>query len=202
MIIQNRKKMTKQDSQFLMLFCLIPMIGGLIQGLFYGVLLIWPTSAYALTIMYMYLQERMVQTDFLTGAWTRSTFEHHITQLLLNDDQKQFGVVYVDIDNLKRINDQFGHREGDSAIKAATVAVKSVLRKGDAIARLGGDEFAVFLNIDNHQSLETVVERIGIAVRQYNKVSEKPYKLSLSVGADLFTDTADDSVESIVSRVG
>jgi diguanylate cyclase (GGDEF)-like protein len=147
------------------------------------------------------MQERMVQTDYLTGAWTRPSFEYYLTQRLRANERQPFGVVYVDIDNLKRINDEFGHPEGDEAIRAATGAVRSVLRKGDAIARLGGDEFCVLLNIHSGEALDTVVERIGSAIARHNEQANKPYNLSLSLGAQLFDNDEAHTVEEIVSRV-
>ena len=201
LLFRRKKKLVGMDFRFLTLFCLMPMIGGLIQGLVYGVLLMWSSSACALTILYLYLQERMVQTDYLTGAWTRSSFEYYVAQKLKDGGREPFGVVYVDIDNLKHINDRYGHAEGDEAIRAATVAIRGVLRKGDAIARLGGDEFAVLLNLSDRASLDAVLARVSMAIGQYNQDSGKPYQLSLSLGAELFTDAEENSVEAIVSRV-
>jgi diguanylate cyclase (GGDEF)-like protein len=201
MILKRRRKIMGMDFRFLTLFCLMPMVGGLVQGLVYGTLLMWPGSVCALTILYLYMQERMVQTDYLTGAWTRPSFEYYLTQRLRANERQPFGVVYVDIDNLKRINDEFGHPEGDEAIRAATGAVRSVLRKGDAIARLGGDEFCVLLNIHSGEALDTVVERIGSAIARHNEQANKPYNLSLSLGAQLFDNDEAHTVEEIVSRV-
>ncbi len=201
MILKRRKKIMGLDFRFLTLFCLMPMVGGLVQGLVYGVLLMWPSSVCALTILYLYLQERMVQTDYLTGAWTRPSFEYYLQQRLRAEDRQPFGVVYVDIDNLKRINDDFGHAEGDEAIRAATGAIRSVLRKGDAIARLGGDEFCVLLNIQSNEALGAVVERIGGVIAKYNERATKPYRLSLSLGAELFHDMGGETVEDILSHV-
>lgn len=201
LLIKRRKRLIDIDFRFLTLFCLLPMIGGLVQGLVYGVLLMWASSACALAIMYMYLQERMIQTDYLTGAWTRHSLELYIAQKLKDSEKQCFGMVYVDIDNLKYINDHYGHSEGDVAIRAATTAIKSVLRKGDAIARFGGDEFAILLEINTREALDAVLKRIEDSVQRYNATSGKAYELSLSFGADLFTQVRDDNVDTIVGKV-
>ena len=199
--IKRRKNMVRLDAMFLVLIYLMPMIGGLVQGLVYGTLFIWASSACALIIMYLYLQERMVQIDHQTGAWTRHSFEYNVTQKLLVNDDKPFGVAYVDIDNLKYINDHFGHREGDEAIRTTVQIIDGVLRKGDEIARLGGDEFAVLLDLDTLEALNNVLKRIHGAFDVYNRQSHKPYKLSLSLGADLFRDSMDLTIEEIIGRV-
>lgn len=198
---KRRKKIVGLDYRFLTLFCLMPMVGALVQGLVYGVLLMWASIACALAIMYLYLQERMVQTDHLTGAWTRHSFEYYVAQKLLEDNSETFGVIYIDIDNLKHINDKYGHNEGDQAIKTVTAVIKNQLRKGDALARLGGDEFVVLLNSANAAELAAVVARVNDALKAHNRVSDKPYALSLSLGADLFANTAGESVETIVNHV-
>ena len=201
LLIKRRKKLIAMDFRFLTLFCLLPMIGDLMQGLVYGLLLMWTSSACALGIMYMYLQERMIQIDYLTGVWTRHSFEYYITQKLKGDSECAFGMVYVDIDNLKSINDQYGHAEGDAAIRAATTAIRSALRKGDAVARLGGDEFAVFLETSSRAALDVVLRRVEAAVQYYNASSGKPYALSLSLGADLFEDYRIENVDSMMCKV-
>ena len=201
MILKRRKKLLRQEFLFLMIFSLLPMVGGIIQGLVYGLLLMWAFSACALVILYLYLQERMVQTDSLTGAWTRISFEHYVAQNLKSNNGKAFGIIYADVDNLKPINDQYGHLEGDIALRGAVRAMKSVLRKGDAIARLGGDEFAIHLNVSTRDELQAVLTRIEDSIHQYNRQSGKAYALSLSFGADLFYETADNSIDAIIRQV-
>lgn len=201
LLFKRKRNIRRTDFLFLTLFCLMPITGGLVQGFLYGVLLLWPSSACALAILYMYLQERMVQLDSLTGAWTRASFESYLTQRLRTNDRKPFGIIFLDIDNLKQINDLHGHNEGDAAIRAATQTIQSVLRKGDAIARLGGDEFAIVANLRDMPSLVKLVARIGKAITAYNQTADKPYALSLSMGADIFVDDAQTSVENILERV-
>lgn len=201
LLIKRRRNIRKTDFMFLTMFCLLPIIGALVQGFHYGALMMWASSACALAILYMYLQERMVQLDSLTGAWTRASFESHLTQRLRTNDRKPFGIIFLDIDNLKQINDLHGHNEGDAAIRAATQTIQSVLRKGDAIARLGGDEFAIVANLRDMPSLVKLVARIGKAITAYNQTAGKPYALSLSMGADIFVDDAQTSVENILERV-
>jgi diguanylate cyclase (GGDEF)-like protein len=199
--VKRRKNMSEMDFLFIIIIDLMPMIGGLVQGLVYGVLFIWASSAGALTLMYIYLQERMVQTDSQTGAWTRHSFENSVIQKLKNNNQKTFGIAYADIDNLKSINDDYGHAEGDEAIKATVRIIQSILRKGDAVARLGGDEFAILLELSTQEEIRAVLERIRTAITEYNETSGKKYTLSLSIGADIVGRSTENSVEEIVSRV-
>jgi diguanylate cyclase (GGDEF)-like protein len=201
LLIKRRKNLLRQEFFFLSVFCLLPVIGGIIQGLAYGLLLMWSGSALALVIMYLYLQERMMQTDSLTGAWTRHSFEHYVTQNLKSNNCRPFGIIYADVDNLKPVNDLYGHPEGDAALQSAVKAIKSVLRKGDAIARMGGDEFIVQVSVSTRKDLQAVLQRIEDAIEQHNRQSGKAYQLSLSFGADMFYGSPDCDVDSIIRQV-
>ena len=201
LLIKRRKNLLRQEFLFLALFCLLPVVGGILQGLIYRLLLMWSCSALALVIMYLYLQERLMQTDSLTGAWTRLSFEYYISQNLKSGSRRPFGIIYADVDNLKPINDQYGHPEGDAALQSAVKTIKSALRKGDAIARLGGDEFAIHVSVSTREELQAILFRIEAAIAQYNHDSGKAYPLSLSFGADLFFENTDCDVDAIIRRV-
>ncbi len=201
MLLRRRGKLLRQEFLFLSLFCLLPMIGGLLQGLIYGPLFMWPCSACGLIIMYLFLQERMVQTDSLTGVWTRNSFEHYVSQLLQTGSGRPFGVIYCDIDNFKAINDRYGHPEGDEAIRAFAETAKRMLRKGDAVARMGGDEFAILVNVEGHEALKTVTDRLYVSLDLYNRASGKEYALQCSIGADMFRQLPDLAVEDLLRRV-
>jgi diguanylate cyclase (GGDEF)-like protein len=201
LLIKRRKSLLRHELLFLSLFCLLPVVGGIIQGLLYGLLLMWPCSALALVIMYLYLQERMIQTDSLTGAWTRHSFEYYISQTLKSNNRRPFGIIYADVDNLKPINDHYGHPEGDEALQSAVKVIKSVLRKGDAIARMGGDEFIIQVSVATRKELQAVLQRIEDAIAQHNLQSGKSYQMSLSFGADLFYGSPDCDLDSIIRQV-
>jgi diguanylate cyclase (GGDEF)-like protein len=201
MLLKRRSRLLKQEFQFLMLFSLMPMVAGILQSLVYGPLFMWAASACALVIMYLYLEERMVQTDGLTGAWTRHSFEHYVGQLLKNDSGKPFGVIYADIDDFKAINDRGGHVEGDEALKAFADIVKPILRKGDAFARMGGDEFAILVNVDSEENLIAIADRIEAALAHFNRTSGKGYAIRCSTGAELFSQSAALDVGDILRRV-
>jgi diguanylate cyclase (GGDEF)-like protein len=200
-LLRRRKKLLRQEFLFLSLFCLLPMAGGLLQGLIYGPLFMWPCSACGLIVMYLFLEERMVQTDSLTGVWTRNSFEHYISQLLQADGGKPFGVIYCDIDDFKGINDRYGHPEGDEAIRTFAETVKGMLRKGDAIARMGGDEFAILVNVEDEEALKAVKDRILAALELFNRTTDKGYAIRCSAGADMFRKSEDVGVEDLLRRV-
>jgi diguanylate cyclase (GGDEF)-like protein len=189
LIVIKRRKFVKQEFLPLCILVFLPLLGGFFQSVFYGALLMWSTTAFSLIIVYILLKDRMVHLDYLTGTWDRQTFEHFLSRLSKAGNNEERAIIYIDIDDLKRINDEYGHIEGDHALKTAIGIVRSAIRKNDMIARLGGDEFAVILNSEDcsRTALDTTVRRIEAAFEAHNTKSEKPYPLHCSLGADIFT---------------
>lgn len=184
LIIRNRQKLGKGEFILLHIFSSFPLIGGIIQALFYGVLLMWSSTAFALILMYSYLQQRMVQLDHLTGAWNRASFDFYIKNRMTQKCDTKLGIIYCDIDNLKQINDEYGHIEGDYAIKMTTQLIRESIRKTDIVVRMGGDEFIIVLECDFNNILDKTIERIEKKFFIYNEKSMKPYELYCSLGAD------------------
>ena len=81
------------------------------------------------------------------------------------------------------------------------LVVRGALRKGDILARLGGDEFVLLLQVETQEALDSITRRIEQALDQYNKDSGKTYRLTLSLGSELFTDLQGQTVRSIVDKV-
>ncbi|TCK61785.1 sensor domain-containing diguanylate cyclase [Seleniivibrio woodruffii] len=84
-------------------------------------------------------------TDYMTGLANRASFYDELRKkvTLSNREQANFGVLMLDMDGLKFINDTFGHQAGDASINEFALRISSVSRQTDTVARLGGDEFAI-----------------------------------------------------------
>lgn len=187
LILKQRSKIIKQEFIPLLAGSILPTIGGLGQALFYGTLLMWSSAAFALVIVYIFLQQRMVHLDNLTGAWTRESFYNHIAQIIAGTSSHGFGAIYIDLDGLKSINDEHGHLEGDCAIKTMVQLLRSSLRQANIVARLGGDEFVVVTACESKDALGKIIERISAKLEKYNCESGKEYKLECSFGADIYS---------------
>jgi diguanylate cyclase (GGDEF)-like protein len=186
LIFKSRRKLVRQEFILLHVFSILPMIGGLVQTLFYGPLLMWSSTAFSLVIFFIFLQQRMVQLDDLTGAWNRSAFESYMLKNIKQNGSAKSGIIYVDIDGLKIINDEYGHVEGDFALKTTIRIIRNAIRKNDLVVRMGGDEFIIILNCATEEVLETTTSRIEASLMEYNKRAGKSYKLACSFGADVF----------------
>jgi|GEM_PF-2015158 len=140
------------------------------------------------------LNERLEQlsvTDGLTGLFNHRHFWHLMNDQLGRVDSYtgKLGLVLLDIDNFKQVNDQFGHSTGDRLIQRISEILKETVRETDLVARYGGEEFAVLLPDIGHSGLLLVSEKIRCAVEQtVFKVPETDITISItiSVGVSLF----------------
>jgi diguanylate cyclase (GGDEF)-like protein/PAS domain S-box-containing protein len=119
--------------------------------------------------------------DGLTKLYNRAYFEKILNNWNIRK-YKNLGIVICDIDDLKFINDTFGHKYGDNLIKTTSEILCNILRKDDIIARIGGDEFAAILPDIDKDKLGDICERIKKEVQHYNERNPDIY-LSLSVGS-------------------
>lgn len=94
-------------------------------------------------------------------------------------------MLFCDMDNLKLINDQFGHDDGDFALRASAKMLRNAVGEDGVISRIGGDEFAVFIFIDN-QSDTDICDKIHDECDRYNASSEKTYYIDISTGSVSF----------------
>jgi diguanylate cyclase (GGDEF)-like protein len=117
----------------------------------------------------------------------RLHFQVYIKEKIHNSSEKKtFGAVLIDIDNFKKINDNFGHGTGDEALKDAVQILKSSLRRDDFIARFGGDEFLVVIDVQTLKMLEDTIARIKDKIEIFNAQGTRPYKLGFSLGYDIY----------------
>jgi diguanylate cyclase (GGDEF)-like protein len=200
-IYRNREKISKVEYLPLLLFGVFPALGGLIQSIFYGFLLIWSTIAFSLIILYLYLQQHMMQIDNLTGAWTRDKLYGNLSGRISQNKNKSFSIVFIDLDNFKQINDKYGHLEGDLVLKNVVELINNTLRNRDSIARYGGDEFVLMLDVEKKEDVEVIMKRISYSFRNFNENSKKPYKLSYSYGFELYDHNKNMNVDQYINHV-
>ena len=100
----------------------------------------------------------MSRSDHLTGILNRRGFLNTARQILGDENNygKQAIAIYADMDNLKIINDEFGHDEGDYSLKIIAQALSESFRQSDLVARMGGDEVAAFAIVNQENFPETI----------------------------------------------
>jgi diguanylate cyclase (GGDEF)-like protein len=93
-------------------------------------------------------------------------------------------LVYADLDNLKTVNDMFGHEAGDRAIADAAELLASAFRASDVVARLGGDEFATLLSAIDDPG--PPLQRLGHIIAERNQAPPEGQEVSMSIGTAVF----------------
>ena len=119
--------------------------------------------------------------DQLSGLYNRLYFEEELSRL---ERGRVFpiSVIMADLDNLKWINDTYGHAEGDEAIKATAQIFRSAFRAEDVVARIGGDEFVALLPGANEQAVTNIIDRINEKIR-HNSLFKLRGQIGISIGA-------------------
>ena len=134
--------------------------------------------------------------DPLSGLYNRNFFEEEM-RLLSNEREMKVGLLLLDIDGLKFVNDTFGHPEGDRLLKEVADLLKKNFRPSEVIARIGGDEFAVILKNIDQTKLEAAVLRFKNSILSYNKGLPKgKHPVSVSMGCDVRDDFSKTLLES------
>ena len=122
--------------------------------------------------------------DDLTGLYNRRGFFALAEQGLKNAQRMrtEMLLIFGDLDNLKRINDTFGHKEGDQALVDTSQILKETFRESDIIARIGGDEFVILAMNSLETSAEKLIQRLKRVLKNNHLQSKRTYPLSLSLG--------------------
>ncbi|MDB2405491.1 GGDEF domain-containing protein [Arcobacteraceae bacterium] len=137
----------------------------------------------------MQILEKNAQTDPLTNLFNRKYLEKYIEGVLYNGQQKNkpCGLMMVDIDFFKLINDNYGHDIGDIAIKTIANTLIDVVGADDVVIRFGGEEFIVVLSDTTEEKLNEVAEEIRIAFAQQKIQSgSETFSKTVSIGTSLF----------------
>lgn len=137
---------------------------------------------------------RLSNTDALTGAWNRRYFDDHTRRELerATHGGSTAGLLAVDLDHFKRINDQFGHPTGDAVLEQIVARLDRQLRPGDLLARIGGEEFIVFLPNCGRETAREIAERLCEAVAADPVcIEDQELPITVSIGVTV-TRPADD----------
>ncbi len=145
---------------------------------------------------------RLALLDELTGLNNRRGFmllaDHQMS--VARRDKKPLALLFIDLNNLKTINDNFGHKEGDRAITDAATILRDTFRESDIVARVGGDEFCVLMTADNELDIDTPVGRLNTNVELHNAQGTRPYKVSLSLGRANFDPHEPVGIEDLMRQ--
>ena len=132
--------------------------------------------------------------DALTGLPNRVLLQERLTQAIAiaKRSGRRVGVLFIDLDRFKNVNDMLGHRIGDELLKRVTAALSAALRETDLLARLGGDEFMVVVeDFDDPEVLNRIAQKLQDAISQPFRIEEHDIYVTSSIGISVYPDDSD-----------
>lgn len=145
---------------------------------------------------------RLSIVDELTGLYNRRRMEQELSKRLgslqVRNNLVHFFLVSLDMDGLKKINDTYGHLEGDAALVSYGHILQSVVGDRGVCCRVGGDEFSILLDVISEEETKTILHEIDVAIDRFNRESGKPYLIGGSMGYAEFQ--GDEELTSALKR--
>ncbi len=188
-IIRQRKSISSTIAIPLLGFLILPLIGTLLQYFVFGQSLLWISCGFSMIIIYNYVQNNYANIDFLTKIYNRNHLEKYLIVKCNKKRENWLVGLMIDLNDFKKINDTFGHIEGDIALLNCANILKDTLGYERYVARFAGDEFIALFDVNSETEISTIISDIHNAFTIHNEQSEKEYTLSLSIGYALYEDS-------------
>lgn len=145
----------------------------------------------------LYIKESM------TDLYNRRGFEQHSLEIYKKalDEDKEFALIEMDMDNLKKINDTYGHAAGDEAIETVAKVLKSVSCSREICSRVGGDEFWIIAYEYTAEQLEDYINRFNKCLDSENKTGQRDYNILMSFGGMICKPSSEYTMDKFMSIV-
>lgn len=146
--------------------------------------------------------EMISKYDELTGLFNRRGYFDSADAVIHNpaNKGKNAVVVFADMDNLKIVNDRFGHDDGDFSLKSIAYILSHSFRTTDIVGRIGGDEFAALALLGATENANQILNRIAETSEKFNKGCDKPYYVNMSTGIYPFVCDSDVVLGDILEK--
>ena len=194
--ITNRKTIDRKIIYGAMLFLLFPALGGIIQMLFYGVSTMFSMFSLGIFSTYIALETIGTSRDHLTGLFTRVKASEYINDLLFK--RSNFGVLLIDLDDFKKLNDTYGHNEGDKFLKLFGETLMTVFSKDEVVSRFGGDEFIIVKNNFEKVDLGFYTRSIYRELKKSESTSNFSNGFQFSIGCSVSSEGSLKSAEELI----
>ncbi|MCP5494844.1 MAG: EAL domain-containing protein [Leptospiraceae bacterium] len=140
--------------------------------------------------------------DALTGLANRTLFYDRLNNSILQAKMQNYiiGILFIDLDNFKQVNDTLGHNAGDQFIKSVAKQIKQSVKEADTVARLSGDEFIVLVNgCNSKEEVIQLANQILSRLQYPTTIQDHDFQISASIGISFFPDDGTD-MESLIKH--
>lgn len=160
--VLTRNKVSLYTIVLVYSFFLLPIIGMILSLVNSHIFFTWTSISLSIFVIYIFLETESGELDYLTKLFNRQSFEKHVEELI--QINKEFQLLYLDLDRFKQINDEFGHLFGDRILIAFGNALRKVFKDDLLVSRLGGDEYMVVVeqDIDISKAIESLKENLNM----------------------------------------
>jgi histidinol-phosphatase (PHP family) len=134
--------------------------------------------------------------DNLTGLPNRRMLLERLERVIVESERNhsQFALLYIDLDNFKEINDNYGHAVGDEVLITVGKRIQTCIRKSDIVARMGGDEYSALIrDVEDNMAISYIVEKIHKAVREVMHIGDSECYVNSSIGVTIYPGNGEDS---------
>lgn len=176
-------------------FAIPPLIGGVLQTIFYGMSFVWPSAVLSSLLILLNKEARAMSRDSLTGLNNRNTIDRYLASFN-NSQHAEVTLILIDINDFKEINDEHGHITGDLAlVEMANILRKTFNKTSAFIGRFGGDEFVIIMPTNDEVLAQATIHKIKNNIEQYNQNNNHPFHLSISAGYGLSSPEINNQLE-------
>lgn len=195
----RRRHFSNQFLITLYLCALVPITGITLQMLdLTPVPLVYPCIALSVVLVTLFLMNNSLCTDYLTGTLNNRGLELYFQHLSVPQNSC-ICVIFIDFDDFKKINDQYGHREGDYALRAFAETLRNSMPCEGALARVGGDEFVLVTTYMPPEKISGFMELLGQAEQGRARAEGKRYLTSFSYGYSVCAEGESPNRESLLA---
>ena len=167
-------------------YFVIPCLIGIVaQVMFYGISTGWASIAVGFVFVSLQLQTFNSFVDDMSGLFNRKYFNVYMEKLRKSKRTDIYGIM-LDVNNFKKINDDYGHYVGDGAIRSIGKILSESVPKNAVPMRMAGDEFMVLIVGGTESSAAELKKNVLENIDRFNRTTDRPYKLSLAIGTARF----------------
>lgn len=181
-VVYRWKHLRYAERKALLVFGILPFVGGLIQTFFYGTAVVWNMVSIALLIIYVDILSGNLDSDALTGLANRRKLGPVLKAYRKEYPDKILGGIMIDVNAFISINDTYGHKVGDEVLLEVSDTLNRSVYRTDHVFRLGGDEFLILAVLSDANQLQAVKDKIKDNLMFANQRLGYDFTVSLSCG--------------------
>ena len=198
--VYKHRRHNKKESFFPIWMYLTPIVAAsVVQMLWYGVSLAWVGTSIGLVALHMSLQNQRSYLDPLTGLHNRLYLEYAFLKIEKDNKNQYYGIM-LDINYFKLINDEFGHVEGDIALKELAEIINKSTKNEGVTFRYAGDEFVILLKSDSEDKVLEIENTIKKKISEFNAENKHNFNLYVAMGHDKFINGLDNE-DSFMKKI-